>query len=75
MSKLKDYFESKKQMDNEALDFKYREETELEEKCEYCGGTGELDCMDAVYPGEPHMAMVGTRKCVCQDKNDEDYYD
>jgi len=39
--------------------------------CEECNGTGEVDCMDYVYAGEPHMAMVGTRKCVCQSNNDE----
>ena len=39
--------------------------------CEHCGGTGEVDCMDFVYSGEPHMAMVGSQKCICQIDEDE----
>jgi hypothetical protein len=43
--------------------------------CELCGGTGEIPCMGYVYPNEPHMAMIETRKCECQinkiDTNDE----
>lgn len=39
--------------------------------CEMCGGTGEVDCMENVYPNEPHMAMVGSRKCECQIKEEE----
>lgn len=31
--------------------------------CEMCGGSGEVDCMESVYPNEPHMAMVGIQKC------------
>ena len=38
----------------------------VEDVCEHCGGTGEVSCMEAVYPGEAPMAMVGTRKCECQ---------
>lgn len=33
------------------------------EKCQTCGGTGEVDTMEQVYPGEPHMAPIGTGKC------------
>jgi len=33
------------------------------EVCETCGGTGEVSCMEAVYPGEPHMAPIGTERC------------
>lgn len=41
-------------------------------ECKLCNDTGEVDCMDYVYPGEPHMAMVGTRKCECRlSSNDE----
>lgn len=36
------------------------------EICEMCRGTGEIDCMEAVYYGEPHMAMVGSRICECK---------
>lgn len=43
------------------------------EECETCGGTGEVSAMEAVYPGEPHMADVGSRRCPdCQDNNDSD---
>ena len=38
------------------------------EVCEFCGGTGEVTVDEAVYPGEPHMAAIGTKKCVCQIK-------
>lgn len=37
--------------------------------CEMCNGTGEIDCMESVYPNEPHMAMVGSRTCECQLEN------
>lgn len=37
-----------------------------DEICEYCHGTGEVSTMEAVYPGEPHMANIGIRKCICQ---------
>ena len=42
------------------------------EKCEMCGGTGEMTTMEYVYAGEPHMAPIGTRPCLCQSKKDED---
>lgn len=41
-------------------------EWEADDVCEYCGGTGEVSTMEQVYPGEPHMADVGTEKCICQ---------
>lgn len=34
--------------------------------CDMCQDTGEIGCMEQVYPGEPHMADVGTQKCECQ---------
>lgn len=45
---------------------------EKEDICPDCDGTGEVDCMETVYPGEPHMAMVGSRKCDCQINEDEE---
>lgn len=37
-----------------------------EEKCEECGGTGEVSVMERVYPNEPHMAPIGSEVCeVC----------
>lgn len=40
-----------------------------EDVCEMCDGTGEVSCMEAVYPGEPHMADVGTQTCECKLEN------
>lgn len=37
-----------------------------EETCEMCGGTGEITTMEYVYPGEPHMAPIGTQTCLCR---------
>lgn len=50
---------------------------EDEEVCETCGGTGEVSSMEAVYPGEPHMADVGTQPCPdCSPQfDDSDEYD
>ncbi len=45
---------------------------EFEPVCEYCGGTGEVDSMEQVYAGEPHMAPIGTRKCICQVEAEQD---
>ena len=39
---------------------------EVEEVCMHCYGTGEITTMERVYPNEPHMADIGTRKCHCQ---------
>lgn len=38
------------------------------EECEYCEGEGEgvVSCMEYVYPGEPHMADIGSEQCMCQ---------
>lgn len=32
-------------------------------RCEECGGVGEVNIMESVYPGEPHMAPIGSEKC------------
>lgn len=48
------------------------EEIETEEVCEFCGGTGEVTTMEQVYPGEPHLAPIGTQKCVCQLRDNDD---
>lgn len=45
---------------------------DTEEVCEYCLGTGETTEMERVYPGEPHMAPIGTRKCMCQLRESDD---
>lgn len=48
--------------------------TEEETTCPLgiCDGSGEVSCMDTVWPGEPHMADVGTRKCECRLEEEED---
>lgn len=46
-----------------------------EEVCQTCGGTGEVSTMERVYPGEPHMADVGTDRCPDCNMPDEDDYD
>ena len=33
--------------------------------CKLCGGTGEVESMEKVWPNEPHMAAIGTKKCIC----------
>ena len=48
-------------------------ETEEEEVCATCGGTGEVSAMERVYPGEPHMADVGSRPCPdCRSARDDE---
>lgn len=32
-------------------------------ECHTCDDTGEVTTMEAVYPGEPHQAPVGTGTC------------
>lgn len=34
--------------------------------CAECMGTGEVASMERVYPGEHHMASIGTRICDCK---------
>lgn len=41
-----------------------------QEICEYCFGTGEVDSLESVYPGEAHQAYIGTERCICQLKSD-----
>lgn len=43
---------------------------EQAEVCEFCEGEGEVPCMEYVYAGEPHQAMIGTQKCICQVRED-----
>ena len=40
-------------------------ECKVEEPCAVCGGTGEVEIMERVYPGEPHTAPIGSQKCMC----------
>lgn len=42
---------------------------EIAEECKECGGTGEVSFYESVWYGEPHQALVGTRKCVCLEEN------
>lgn len=42
---------------------------DVAEVCVHCLGTGEVTTMERVYPGEPHMAPIGTEPCICQKKN------
>lgn len=53
---------------------KCKQECEVDDFCEHCHGTGEVTTMERVYANEPHMAPIGTEKCICQLK-DEDEYD
>lgn len=39
------------------------EEKEEDYVCQTCGGTGEVTTMESVYPGEPHMAPIGSAPC------------
>lgn len=44
--------------------FDAEHEDECEDRpCETCDGTGEVSSMEQVYPGEPHMADIGTQPC------------
>lgn len=48
---------------------------EIAEVCVHCLGTGEMTVDEAVYAGEPHMAPIGTQKCICQLGDQDDYDD
>lgn len=48
---------------------------DIEEVCAECLGTGEVSTSEQVYPGEPHMADIGTRKCRCQLTEESDMDD
>jgi RecJ-like exonuclease len=43
------------------------------EVCEHCDGTGEVSVDEQVYPGEPHTASIGTRKCICMLADEDDH--
>ncbi len=47
---------------------------DVDEVCAHCFGIGEVEVMERVYPGEPHMAPIGTQLCLCKviEKNDRD---
>lgn len=52
---------------------KCKEECDVEENvCAYCLGTGEVTTMETVYPGESHVAPIGTETCACQRSCDEE---
>lgn len=34
--------------------------------CDMCEDTGEVSTMEYVYAGEPHMADIGTKPCICR---------
>jgi len=40
--------------------------------CEDCDDTGEVTTSEQVYPGEPHMADIGTRACHCKSRDEDD---
>jgi hypothetical protein len=42
--------------------------------CAFCRGTGEVEVMERVHAGEPHMAPTGTAVCECklQDTDESD---
>ena len=42
-------------------------------ECEFCEDTGEVTVDEYVYPGEPHTAPIGSRKCVCRLPDPDDY--
>lgn len=47
-------------------------ECEIEEVCALCDGSGEVTTSEQVYAGEPHMADIGSEKCICQLRFDDD---
>ena len=66
--KLESWYEPKEMGIMQTLD-ELQEEVEV---CEFCGGTGEIVVDEQVYPGEPHMASIGTRTCICQVNQHDD---
>lgn len=54
---------------------KCEKECEVDEVCAECLGTGEVTTMEYVYPGEPHMAPIGTKPCLCQIKEPDEMDD
>lgn len=60
--------EAESAMRGDRLEVKLEEsdiKVEFEIVCEHCLGEGEVTTMEQVWPGEPHTAPIGTRKCVC----------
>jgi hypothetical protein len=49
------------------------ETSSQEEECEICGGTGEVSILEQVWPNEPQVAPVGTRKCECRIVEEDNY--
>lgn len=51
----------------EALAHRAQHHEEYLEECEFCGGANgehhDITTMEYVYPGEPHMAPIGTQRC------------
>lgn len=54
---------------------KCKKECDVEEICALCDGTGEVTTMETVWAGEPHTAPIGTEKCICQLKEEDEYDD
>lgn len=52
-------------------DCKENSGTYIEYDCELCQDTGEVTTMEQVYPNEPHMAPIGTEKCMCKMVEDD----
>lgn len=52
---------------------KCRKECQVEKVCENCLGTGTVDKMGYVYPGEAHMAPIDSGRCpeCCADDYDD----
>jgi hypothetical protein len=53
--------------------------TEEKEECEFCGGIDgeheDITTMEQVWPGEPHMAPIGTQPCPMTQKIHEEVED
>lgn len=47
-------------------------EIPYEYECDICEDTGETTEMETVYAGEPHVAPIGSRTCICRIHEDED---
>lgn len=42
-----------------------RKNPKADPNCEFCGGYGEVEYDDYVYPGEYIKAPIGIRMCIC----------
>lgn len=73
VEQLNSWYTPKNTMENQRTTYDAIED-ELEDKeCEHCNGTGIVDAVVAVYPGEPHMAHVGSQQCICQMGDEDDW--